>query len=65
MDKTKEREIKQKFNAEHYSRVHADLPKDLVARFKTEVKTRGETIAEVLRQAIERYLNGDKDEKSN
>ena len=59
MDKQKESYNKQKFNAEHYSRVHADLPKDLVARFKTEVKTRGETIAEVLRQAMERYLNPD------
>lgn len=57
MDKQKERESKRKFNAEHYSRVYADLPKDLVAQFKTEVKSRGETIADVLRQAMERYLN--------
>jgi predicted DNA-binding protein len=65
MAKQTAQEIKRKFNAENYSRVHADLPKEMVARFKTAVKTRGDTIAEVLRKAIERYLNGDKDENSD
>jgi uncharacterized protein YbaP (TraB family) len=60
MDKAREREIKQKFNAEHYSRVHADLPKDFVLRFKTAVKERGDTIADVMRNAIERYLAQEK-----
>jgi len=65
MGKQTAQEIKRKFNAENYSRVHADLPKAMVARFKTAVKARGDTIAEVLRKAIERYLNGDKDENSD
>jgi predicted DNA-binding protein len=37
--------------------VYVDLPKELAARFKTEVKTRGDTVAKIFRQAIEDYLN--------
>jgi len=56
MDNAAGQGIKRKFNAENYNRLYADLPKELVARFKAAAKERGDTIANVIRKAIERYL---------
>jgi hypothetical protein len=42
MEKLTAQEIKRKFNQEKYSRVHADLPKEMVTEFKSTVKAQGE-----------------------
>jgi len=64
MSDTSELSYKRLFNAQHYDRICADFPKEQVARFKAEVKARGDTIASVLRQAIEQYLNHEAEEQT-
>jgi len=48
--------VKRRYNSKVYSRIYADLPKELVANFKAAAKVNGATIAEVLRGALTQYV---------
>lgn len=50
-------EVKRRYNNKVYSRIVAELPKELVAEFKTVCKERGVSQASVLKKAIESFLN--------
>ncbi len=50
-------EVKRRYNNKVYSTIQAQLPKELVADFKTACKERGVSQASVLKQAIESFLN--------
>ena len=50
-------EVKRRYNAKMYATVRAELPKELVNSFKALAHTRGDSVASILRQAIERYLS--------
>lgn len=49
-------EVKRRYNDKVYSTVHAQLPKDLVARFKEKCKAEGISQAQVVKKAIEEFL---------
>lgn len=48
--------VKRRYNAKTYTRIFADLPKELVANFKAAIREDGTTTAEVFRTAINEYL---------
>lgn len=50
-------EVKRRYNNKVYSTIQAQLPKELVAEFKTVCKERGVSQASVLKKAIESFLN--------
>lgn len=52
-------EAKRRYNNKVYLPVHAELPKELVTRFREECKRLGRSQASVLKEIIENYL-GDK-----
>lgn len=49
-------EVKRRYNDKVYSTVKAQLPKDLVARFKEKCKAEGISQAQVVKKAIEEFL---------
>lgn len=49
-------EVKRRYNEKVYSTVKAQLPKDLVARFKEKCKAEGISQAQVVKKAIEEFL---------
>ena len=49
-------EVKRRYNDKVYSKVQAELPKELVERFKSKCKTDGVSQASVLKEAIEIFL---------
>lgn len=49
-------EVKRRYNEKVYSTVKAQLPKDLVARFKEKCKAEGISQAQVVKKAIEAFL---------
>lgn len=49
-------EVKRRYNDKVYSTVKAQLPKDLVARFKEKCKAEGISQAQVVKRAIEAFL---------
>lgn len=49
-------EVKQRYNDKVYSRVTAQLPKDLVADFKQKCAEEGVSQASVIKSAIEDFL---------
>jgi len=49
--------VKARYNKKVYSLVSAQLPKELVARFKEKCATEGISQAQVLKKAIEDFLN--------
>lgn len=49
-------EVKRRYNDKVYSTVKAQLPKDLVARFKEKCKAEGISQAQVVKRAIEEFL---------
>jgi predicted metal-dependent hydrolase len=49
-------EVKRRYLNKVYTRIAADLPKDLAAKFKETVKRNSTTTAQVLRTALERYI---------
>lgn len=49
-------EVKRRYNSKVYSSITAQLPKELVARFKEECTARGISQAQVVREAVERFL---------
>ncbi|MCM1059108.1 MAG: hypothetical protein NC452_02315 [Eubacterium sp.] len=48
--------VKRRYNNKVYSRIHADLPKELVVAFKEKIADNETTVAAVLREAMERYI---------
>lgn len=46
----------QEYNKQNYTRIVADLPKELVADFKTKCKETGVSQAQIIKEAIERFL---------
>lgn len=53
-------EVKRRYNNKVYSRISAELPKELVADFKETCKERGVSQASVLKAAIVEFLNDNK-----
>lgn len=48
--------VKRKYNNKVYSRVYADLPKELVSAFKEKIAVDDTTTAAVIRKIIEQYI---------
>lgn len=49
-------ETKRKYNEKTYSRIVADIPKDLAERFRAVTAERGDSQATIIKAAIEAYL---------
>lgn len=49
-------QVKRRYNNKAYSRIVAELPKELVAEFKATCKECGVSQASVLKAAIEKFL---------
>jgi predicted DNA binding CopG/RHH family protein len=49
--------VKNRYNAKVYTQVAVKLPKDLVAAFKEKCAAEGISQAQVIKQAIEAFLN--------
>jgi hypothetical protein len=49
-------QVKRRYNDKTYSRIYADLPKELVADFRQAVQERGTYVATVLKSFMEEYL---------
>lgn len=50
-------EVKRRYNQKTYGAVSVQLPKDLVARFKEKCKAEGVSQAQIVKKAIEEFLN--------
>lgn len=51
-------EVKRRYNNKVYTKIQAELPKDLVADFRAACQAQGVSQASVLRKAIEDFLEG-------
>ncbi len=51
--------VKRRWLDKNMSPLNTRLPKDLAETFRARVAERGDTIAGVIRAAVERYLEGD------
>lgn len=49
-------QVKEKYNKRVYGRIYCLLPKELVTEFKQKCKKQGISQAQVIREAIERFL---------
>lgn len=49
-------DVKRRYNERVYSRIHLQLPKDTVERFKAKCKESGVSQASVILEAIEKFL---------
>jgi hypothetical protein len=49
-------QVKRRYIEKVYSRIHADLPKELVAKFRELTKANGDTTAGVFRATLKRYI---------
>lgn len=49
-------EVKRRYNSKVYLPIHAELPKELVTRFKEKCKRMGVSQASVLKDLIEGFL---------
>ncbi|MCL2049770.1 MAG: hypothetical protein FWG87_13705 [Defluviitaleaceae bacterium] len=49
-------QVKQRYNRKVYTKINADLPKELVATFKLATKQQGVSIASVFRKAMEQFI---------
>ncbi len=49
--------VKMRYNNKVYSTISVRLPKDLVADFKNKCETEGVSQAEIVRRAVEAFLN--------
>ena len=45
-----------KYRQKTYTRIYAELPKELVAEFKAIVAEKGTSVAKVFKKAMERYI---------
>ena len=52
--------VKRRYNNKVYSRAYADLPSDLVTALKNIIADKKISIASVLREAIEQYIEDNK-----
>ena len=50
-------EVKRRYNQKTYGAVSVQLPKDLVARFKEKCRAEGVSQAQIVKMAIEEFLN--------
>lgn len=51
-------EVKRRYNQKAYGAVTAYVPKELAAAFKEKCAAQGVSQAQIVRQAIEAFLNG-------
>ncbi|MGE4213155.1 MAG: ribbon-helix-helix domain-containing protein [Anaerotignaceae bacterium] len=49
-------EVKNRYNAKVYGRLNIQLPKDLVSRFKEKCKAENISQANIIKDAIEKFL---------
>jgi predicted DNA-binding protein len=49
--------VKERYNAKVYDKITVRLPKELVASFKAKCAAEGTSQAQIIREAIEAYLN--------
>jgi len=49
-------QVKRRYMDKTYTRVYADLPKELAANFKAATAAHGSSAAEVIRKAVEQFL---------
>lgn len=49
-------EVKRRYNKKVYTRIFADLPSELVEKFKEIVKENGDTTASIFRECIKDYI---------
>lgn len=50
-------EVKNRYNSKVYSPISVKLPKELVAQFRDACKANGDSQAQIIKEAIEQYLN--------
>ena len=50
-------EVKRRYNQKTYGSVSVQLTKDLVARFKEKCRAEGVSQAQIVKKAIEEFLN--------
>jgi hypothetical protein len=48
--------VKRRYMNKVYTRIYADLPKELVASFKAATREHGTTTADVFRKTMERFI---------
>lgn len=48
---------KRKYNNKVYAKIQAELPRELVERFKLKCKETGTSQASIIKKAIENFLN--------
>ena len=51
--------VKRRYNSKVYSKIQAELPKDTVAAFRAKCKEKGVPQAQILLDAIEKFLRGE------
>lgn len=49
-------QVKDRYNKKHYKRIVADLPIELVEAFKSKCKAEGVSQAEVIKNALEKFV---------
>lgn len=49
--------VKNRYKKKMYTRILADLPKDMVAEFKELTEANGTTTSAVIREAVKRYIS--------
>lgn len=64
MDETKRRTktssaVKQRYNQKTYDMIGVRVPKEMAAAFKAKCAAEGISQAQIIKQAIEQFLNGD------
>lgn len=53
-------EAKRRYNEKTYSRIVADVPKDLAEQFRAVTAQKGDSQAAIIKKAIEQYLDENK-----
>ena len=51
-------EVKRRYNEKTYTQIRAALPKELAEAFKAECERRGVSQASVIKEAVEKFLEG-------
>ena len=52
-------EVKRRYNSKVYRKIQAELPKDTVAAFRAKCKETGVSQAQIILEAIEKFLKDD------
>ena len=50
-------EVKRRYNEKTYTLISASIPKDMAARFRTKCVAEGIPQAQIIKKAIEEFLN--------